>query len=81
MAGYLLVANWRRLPIKQDLKGNTNVFHFLGNGISQEGITILLVKLKGFIDGLRQFNAKFMRPFKITGVPLPYKRNNAVPLP
>ncbi len=81
MAGYLLVANWRRLPIKQDLKGNTNVLRFLGNGISLEGITILLIKLKGFIDGLRQFNAKFMRPFQITGVPLPYKRNNVVPLP
>jgi hypothetical protein len=80
MAGYLLVTNWCRLPIKQDFEGNTNVLHFLGNGISLEGITILLIKLKGFFDGLRQFNAKFMGPFQITGVPLSYKRNNAVPL-
>ncbi len=81
MAGYLLLANWRRLPIKLDLKGDTKVLHFLDNGISPEGIAILLIKLKGFIDGLRQFNAKFMCPFQIMGIPLPYKRNNAVPLP
>jgi hypothetical protein len=30
MAGYLLVTNWRRLPIKQDFEGNPNVLHFLG---------------------------------------------------
>jgi hypothetical protein len=81
MAGYLLVANWPRLPIKQDLKVATNVIHFLGNFVSPEGIAILLIKLKGFIDGLRQFNAKLLRPFHMTGVLLPYKRNNAVPLP
>ncbi len=75
------VADWRRLPIKQDLKGDTNILHFLGNGVSPEGITILLIKLKGFFDGLRQDNAKFMCPFQITGVPLSYKRNNAVPFP
>jgi hypothetical protein len=59
---------------------HTNVLHLLGNCVSPEGITILLIKLKGFFDGLRQFNAKFMHPFQITGVPLSYKRNNAVPL-
>jgi hypothetical protein len=79
MAGYLLVANWCRLPIKQDLKGNTNVLHFLGNGVSPQGIAILFIKLKGFVDSLRQLNAKFMRPFQITGVSLSHKRNNAVP--
>jgi hypothetical protein len=81
MTGYLLVINWRRLPIKQDFEGNTNVLHLLGDGVSPEGITILHVKLKGLFDGLRQFNAKFMGPFQITGIPFPYKRNNAVPLP
>jgi hypothetical protein len=58
-----------------------NVLHFLGNGVSPEGIIIVLIELKGFFDGLRQFNAKFMGPFQITGVPLSYKRNNVVPLP
>ncbi len=65
----------------QAVKGNTNVLHFLGIGVSPEGIAILLIKLKGFIDGLRQFNDKFMHPFQIMGVLLPYKRNNVVPLP
>ena len=81
MTGYLPVTNWRRLPIKQDFEGNMNVLHLLGNGISPEGITILLVQLKSFFDGLRQFNAKFLGPFQITGIPFSYKRNNAVPLP
>jgi hypothetical protein len=64
-----------------DFEGNANVLHFLGNGVSPEGITIFLIKLKGFVDGLRQFNAKFMGPIQITGFPLSYKGNNAVPLP
>ncbi len=81
MIGYLLITNWRRLPIKQDFEGGTNVLHLLGNGVSPEGITIILVKLKGCFDGLRQFDAKFMGPFQITGIPFSYKRNNAVLLP
>ncbi len=81
MTGYFLVTNWRRLPIKQDFEGDTNILHLLGNGVSPEVITILLVKLKGFFDGLRQFNTKFMGPFQISGIPFSYKRNNAIPLP
>ncbi len=57
------------------------MFHLLGNGISPEGITILFVKFKGFFDGLRQFNAKFMGPFQIMQIAFPHKRNNAIPLP
>jgi hypothetical protein len=53
MAGYLLVTNRHRLPIKQDFEGNTNVLHFLGNGASSEGITILHIELKGFFYGHR----------------------------
>jgi hypothetical protein len=30
-----------------------------------EGIAILLVKLKGFFDGVRHVNAKFMGPFQV----------------
>ncbi len=81
MTGYLLVTNWHRLPIKQDFEGNANVLHLLGNGVSPEGITILLVKLKDFFDGLRHFNAKFTGLFQITRIPLSHKRNNAVPFP
>ncbi len=81
VGNFSLVTNWRRFSIKQDFEGNANVLHFHGNGIRPEGITILLIKLKGFVDGIRQFNAKFMGLFQITGVPLSYKRNNAIPLP
>ncbi len=78
MAGYPLVTNWRRLPIRQDLKGNTDFPHFLGNGLGPQGIAILFIKLKGFFNSLRQFNAKLMRSLQITRVPLSHKRNDAV---
>ncbi len=64
MTGYLLVTDWHRMSVKKDFEGNTNVLHLLGNGISPEGITILFVKFKGFSDGLRRFNAKFMGLFQ-----------------
>jgi hypothetical protein len=80
MTGYLLVTNWCRLPIKkQGFEGDANVLHLLGNGVSPEGIYILFVKFKGFFDGLRQFNAKFMGPFQITWILLSHNLNNAVP--
>jgi hypothetical protein len=69
------------LPIKQDFSGKSNVLHLLGNGFSPEGITILLVKLKGFFDSLRQFNVKFMGQFQISRVLFSYKRNIVVPFP
>ncbi len=78
MAGNFLVANWHRLPIRQDTKGDTDVPHFLGNGVGSQGIVILFIKLKGFFNSLRQFNAKLMRSFQITGVTLSHKRNDAV---
>ena len=64
MAGYPLVTNWRRLPIRQDLKGDTDVPHFFGNGVGPQGIAILFIKLKSFFNSLRQFNAKLMRSFQ-----------------
>ncbi len=78
MAGYLLVANWCRLPIRQDTKGDTYIPHFLGNGVGPQGNAILFIKLKGFFKSLRQFNAKLMRSFQITRVTLSHKRNDAV---
>ncbi len=78
MAGYLLVTNWRRLPIRQDTKGDMDVPHFLGNGVGPQGIAILFIKLKGFFNSFRKFNAKLMRSFQITRVPLSHKRYDAV---
>jgi hypothetical protein len=37
---------------------HANILHLLSNGVGPEGIAILFVKLKGFFDGLRHFNAK-----------------------
>ena len=42
----------RRLPVREDFENNTNVFHFLSNCVSPEGVAILFVKLKSFFDGL-----------------------------
>ena len=63
VAGYFLKANRRRLPARQDFESNTNVFHFLSNCVSPEGIAILSVKLEGFVDGLWHLDAKFVGPF------------------
>ncbi len=58
-----------------------NVIHFLGNGISPEGIAILLVKFKGFFDNLRRLNAILMGLFQASRTALSCKRNNAITLP
>jgi len=63
VAGYFLITDRRRLPVNKDFESNMNVFHFLGNGVSPEGIAILFVKLESFFDGLRHLDAKFMVPF------------------
>ena len=80
VAGYFLTANRRRLPIKEDFESNPNVLHFPSNGISPKGVAILLVKLKGFFGGLRQFNARFVGPFKKLWILLFHKQDNPVPL-
>ncbi len=63
VAEYLLKANRCRLPVKEIFESNTNVFHFFSNCVSPEGIAILIVKHKSFVDGLRNLNSKFMGPF------------------
>ncbi len=44
VAGYFLIADRRRLPVRKYFESNTNVFHFLGNCVSPEGIAILFIK-------------------------------------
>ena len=80
MAGYFLIADRRRLPIREDFESDTNVFHFLGNRVSPEGIAILFVKVKGFCYGLRQIDAKFMCPFKESRASLLHEQNDTVSL-
>jgi hypothetical protein len=80
VAGYFLIADRRRLPVREDFESNTNVFHFLRNCISPEGIAILFVELESFFDGLRHLNAKFMGPFKESRASLLHERNDTVSL-
>ncbi len=62
VAGYFLIADRHRLPVNEDFESNTNIFHFLGNGVSSESIAILFVKLESFFGDLRHLDAKFMGP-------------------
>ena len=81
VAGYFLIADRCRLPVRKDFESNKNVFHFLGNFVSPEGIAILFVKLKSFfIDGLRHLDAKFMGPFKVSRALLLHERDDRVSL-
>jgi hypothetical protein len=80
-AGYFLIANRRSLPVRKDFKSNTNVFHFIGNCVSPEGIAILFIKLvKSFFDGLRHFDAKFMGLFKVSRTSLLHEQDDTVSL-
>ena len=74
----LLVPNWDRLIIGKDFEGNANVLHFLGNAIGPKGIAQLLIDSEGFLDGLRQLNAKFMGPFEVSGITPLNLRDNPV---
>ncbi len=68
MAGNFLIAIRRRLPVKEEFESNTNIFHFLGNCVSPEGIAILFVKLKSVCDGLRHLDAKLWVCFRYQGL-------------
>jgi hypothetical protein len=78
VAGYILIANRRRLPIKEDFESNANVLHFLGNGGSPKGVAISAVNFKCVLDGRRHFNAKFVGPFKELWITLLHKQDNPV---
>ncbi len=65
----LLVTNRRRTAIRQNVEGNTHFPHLLSNSIRPEGIAILAVQGKGFLNSLRDFNAKLVGPFEIASSP------------
>ncbi len=78
VAGNFLIADRRRLPVREDFESNTNVFCFLSNCVSPKGIAILFVKLKSFFDGLRHLDAKFMGPFEESRALLLHEQNDTV---
>jgi len=63
----LLVTNRCRTAIRQNVEGNTHLPHLLSNSIRLEGIAILAVQGKGFLNSLGDFNAKLVGPFEIVG--------------
>ncbi len=69
MAWDLLVTDRRRTAIRQNVEGNIYLPHILCDSVHPEGVTILAVQGKGFIDSLRDFYAKLVGPFEIAGSP------------
>ncbi len=53
-------------------------FISLAMASTQKALSFFLVKCKGFVDGLRQFNAKFMGSFQIMQIAFSHKRNNTI---
>ena len=60
VASYLLVPVWGTFAIGQDVKGNSDIFHFLRNGVGPEGVAILAVKFKCLCNGAGHVNPKLM---------------------
>ncbi len=63
----LLVTNRRRTAIRQNVEGNMHLPHLLCNSVCLEGIAILAVQGKGFLNSLKDFNAKLVGLFEIAG--------------
>ncbi len=52
------------------MEGNVYLLHLLCDSIRPEGVAILAVQGKGFLNSLRHFYAKLVGPFEIAGSPL-----------
>ncbi len=65
----LLVTNRLRTTIRQNVEGNAYLPHLLCNDIRPEGVAIVVVQGKGFIDSLWDLYAKVVGPFEIAGSP------------
>ncbi len=65
----LLVTNRRRATIRQNVEGNMHLPHLLCDGIHPEGIAILAVQGKSFLNSLKDFYAKLVGLFEIAGSP------------
>ena len=65
----LLVTDRRRTAIRQNVEGNTYLPHLLCDSVRSEGIAILVVQGKGFLNSLGDYNAKLVGPFEIAGSP------------
>ncbi len=65
----LLVTNRHRTTNRQNIEGNTHLPHLLSNSVRPEGIAILAVQGKGFLNSLGDFNAKLVGLFEIAGSP------------
>ncbi len=63
------------MAIRQNVEGNAYLLHLLCdlhllcNSIRPEGVAILAVQGKGFLNSLRYFYAKLVGPFEIAGSP------------
>ncbi len=68
----LLVTNRHRTAIRQNVEGNTHLPHLLCDSVCPEGVAILAVQGKGFLNSLRDLYAKLVVLFEIAGSPPTY---------
>ncbi len=60
-----MVTNRCRTAIRQNVEGNMHLLNLLCDSVRPEGIAILAVQGKGFLNSLRDFYAKLVGPFEI----------------
>ncbi len=65
----LLVSNRHRTAIRQNVEGNAHLPHLFCKSVHPEGVAILAVQGKGFLNSLRDLYAKFVGLFEIVGSP------------
>ncbi len=65
----LLVTNGCSTAIRQNVEGNAHLPHLLCGSVRPEGVVILAVQGKGFLNSLRDFYATLVGPFEIAGSP------------
>ncbi len=55
------------MAIRQNVEGNAYLPHLVCDSTRPEGVAILAVQGKGFLNSLRHFYAKLVDPFEIAG--------------
>ena len=67
-----------RLGTKKELKGNTNVLVFLGNGVGPKRGASALIDPWGLLHSVGKFNAALVRAFPVAGLDF---TDDAIPFP
>ena len=75
----VIIACWNCPLVIEDLKGNSNILHLLGNGILSIDVLIGSVEAMGFLGRLRQNDPKIVGSFQVLVIPMVNDRYNSRP--